>query len=368
MKPLDFENSDLLRSLTELVERSDHGTRLPTIRNLMRDYRVGQATVQEALAELKAKGLISSQVGRGSYVIKDGMESAEQTQQIPTSPMDAGRRSVLILSNSNMNERCLRVQNQIAEYMCDQGGQVMQMTYTNTDHLLFILKTIPTFDAAILQSHYEVIPVRLLAQLQEKTRALSVDGHTVSGVDIDRMGIDWEEAIDLSLEHLIEKGARRFALITLKSMSQPILSARRYFERLKSRCGVLIETRSLELEEIVYPTQKVQGAIHNALDHFALTDGSLSVDALLFLGISDGAGVRDALKAKQIKIPDEVKVVLLGHVDIQSEHLNYFTVAGGSYEDGARTIIEMIEHRLSNREMEPQVRYLQSRIDTRQST
>ncbi len=334
----------------------------------MRDYRVGQATVQEALAELKAKGLISSQVGRGSYVIKGGVETVEKSQEIPVSSKETGRRSVLILSNSNMNERCLRVQNKIAEHMRDQGGQVMQMTYTDTDHLLFILKTIPTFDAAILQSHYEVIPVRLLAQLQEKTRALSVDGHTVSGVDIDRMGIDWEEAIDLSLDHLIEKGARRFALITLKSMSQPIMGARRYFERLRTRCGVPIETQSLELDEIVYPTQKVQGAILNALDRLGLVDGSLSVDALLFLGISDGAGVRDALNAKQIKIPNEVKVALLGHVDIQSEHLNYFTIAGGSYEDGAKAIIEMIESRLSDREMEPQVRYLQSIIVEKQSS
>ena len=89
----------------------------------------------------------------------------------------------------------------------------------------------PDFDAAVLQSHYDSIPIRLLNLLKQKTKALVVDGHTVSGVDIDRVGTDWEDALELAVQHLCDLGHRSFGLLSINTMAQPVLAARRAFTR-----------------------------------------------------------------------------------------------------------------------------------------
>lgn len=357
-------NDQLVRSLEDLVANAENGARLPTIRELMRRFGVGQVTVQDALSRLKEKGLISSQVGRGSYVTKaenilgapsDGTALAHQRHQ-----------SVLILSNSSMNERCSRVQNRILERMQEQQGHVMQLSYSDTDHLLHILRTIPTFDAVILQSHYEAIPVRLLALLKEKARAVVVDGLTVSGVDIDRVGIDWEESLELALDHLVDTGANRFCLLSLASISQPLLGARRYFERITNWHGNSIETHSLTLEGIVYPTQNAESAVQDALAK--LDEDDFAPDALIFLGISDGRGIQEALRSQGLSVPDDIQVVVLGHTDVPTEHLDFFTMAGGSSSDGAEKLLDTAEMRMNGAIGDPVVTHLPSRLRIQKST
>ncbi len=157
----------MLTALKEQIARLDTGARLPTVRDLMRSHKVSQATVQEALARLRDEGLLTSQVGRGTYVIKGG-DKVRALDPARDSHLD----SLLILSNASLNERCVLVQNQIVDELSRSGSKIMQMSYHDTGHLLDILTSVPDFDAVILQSHYENIPIRLLRLLQEKTRAL----------------------------------------------------------------------------------------------------------------------------------------------------------------------------------------------------
>jgi DNA-binding LacI/PurR family transcriptional regulator len=363
-----INSQNLLNSLEDLIERSDHGTRLPTVRELMRQYGVGQTTVQDVFSLLKEKGQISAQVGRGSYVVKEGSgELTAARRSLNTTPSDSPR-NILILSNSSMNERCARVQNAIIEQVKAKDGHVMQISYHDTDHLLDILKSIPSFDGTILQSHYEVIPVRLLAMLQAKTRALVVDGHTVSGVDVDRMGIDWEEALSLSLDHLVGNGRRRIALVSLDSSSQPILSVRRFFHRQRMWGPTPIETELVTLADLQHPTQNVTGAMHSALDDLTDHAGKLKVEALICVGISDGMGVAEVLRERALMQTNQLDVVLLGHIDVPTEHLDQFTISGGRYSDGANALVEIIENRLADPKLAPQIVYLDCEISVKSPT
>ena len=149
--------------LMSRIGEMNHGDRLPTVRDLMQQHGVGQGSVQEAFARLKDRGLISAQVGRGSYVVKT--PSTE-----PKPEPSAELRSLLILSNASMNERGTRVQNRIVDDVRGQGGRVVQLSYHDGGHLMEVLQSIPSFDAAILQSYFDVIPLRLLVLLQQKTQ------------------------------------------------------------------------------------------------------------------------------------------------------------------------------------------------------
>jgi DNA-binding LacI/PurR family transcriptional regulator len=358
-------SSDLvLRSLYDLIDGLEDGARLPTVRELMRSFHVSQAAVQRAFGSLAAEGLVTSQVGRGTFVIRSG-------GMAPGAPGRAGKAldSLLILSNASMNQRCVLVQNHIVEEMAAGGSKVVQLSYHNTGHLLEILGSLPRFDAAILQSHYENIPVRLLHLLQEKATALTVDGHSLSGVDIDRVGTDWEDALQLALRHLEGLGHREIGLISLGAMAQPILSVRRAFERAaRERRRDLRLHAPILLKNVVHPSQDVGDALKKALAGLRGPDGTLPFTAVVLVGISDTFGVAQALDKLGIPVPEALSVYILGHRDVAAEHLDRFTVAGSSHRDAAEQLMSTIRNRLGAPAMPPQIVYLPCDETVRGST
>lgn len=342
----------VLTALKEQIARLDAGARLPTVRDLMRAHKVSQATVQEALARLRDEGLLTSQVGRGTYVIKGGAG-------VSGSFSDPRLDSLLILSNASLNERCVLVQNHIVDELSRSGSKIVQMSYHNTGHLLDILTSAPDFDAVILQSHYENIPIRLLRLLQEKTRALVVDGHTVSGVDVDRVGTDWEEALDLALDHLASLGHTSVALASLDTMAQPILTVRRAFERMQRRPRApWRRLYPLTLQGVLHPTQRVGDSLRGALEVVVRPDGTLPFTAVITLGISDSFGVRACLESMGLDVPRDVSLFVLGHLDVPSEHLGSVSMAGSSYREGAEQLIDVIRRRIGERSAPPRIVYL----------
>jgi DNA-binding LacI/PurR family transcriptional regulator len=366
-KSLRTASSDIvLSALYDLIERLDEGARLPTIRDLMKSFRVSQASVQEAFSTLRDEGLVAAQVGRGTYVLK-GRGASRKPETVHTDRQQLD--SVLILSNSSMNERCALVQNHIVGEMSGAGSKVVQISYHHTGHLLEILNSIPKFDAAILQSHYESIPISLLHLLQDKTRALVVDGHSLSGVDIDRIGTDWEEALEMALRHLSDLGHRAIGLVSLDTMAQPILAVRRAYSRIGMRRDLDLELSSpILLEGLPHPTQSVGKALEEALSAVRDGQGRLPFSAMITVGFSDTTGIRQSLERLELRSPDDLSVYVLGHHDVPTEHFELMTMAGSTYLEAAQQLVGCIRRRLSSPELPPQVNYLECREIIRHST
>lgn len=347
----------LMDSLRQFIERADDGERLPTVRELMKTFGIGQASVQDALRDLKKEGLVQSHVGRGSFVAKP--KSKRTGRQIDTQ----GPRSVLILSNVNMNARCTMVQSLVVNDMQARGAQVVQMSYSDTDQLLAILKGIPSFDAVIMQSHYETIPIRLLSALKSKTGALVIDGLTVTGVDVDRVGVDWQEVIGLGLDQLVAEGCKKPALVTIESNAQPMVLTRRFFDRLRYWNGHPISTSVDILDGVVHPTQNPETALEATLQSLV----QRGADGLLFLGMSETIGIDAALEKSGLTLPAGLSVVILGHTDVPSEHLDKYTIAGVSHIDGARRLVESVVQRFETPDASPKTHFLAATLEIRAS-
>jgi DNA-binding LacI/PurR family transcriptional regulator len=345
------QSSDaVLESLHDLIDRSSDGERLPTVRDLMRDHRVSQAAVTAALDALRGEGLVSSHVGRGSYVVKREGHA----------PDGAMPRTLLILSNASMNERGVMVQNRLVDEMAAEGGKVVQISYHDTDQLLAILDSTPRFDAAILQSHFESIPVRLLTLLKAKSKALVADGHSISGIDVDRVGTDWEEALDMAVSRLADLGHARIALISADIEAQPILSARRAFVRIARAAGIKDgHAYRIVLPGMTYPNQRVADRLERALgDLIADSGGRLPFTGAVFLGQSDGAGLRDGLGRLGLRVPEELSVCLLGHRDVPSEHQEVLTMAGSTASEAAAALLSTLRRRLEDPGAPPRIVFL----------
>ena len=64
----DNRAQDVIQRLRRLIADQPPGTRLPTVRDLMRSFAVGPLTVQRAFRHLLREGLIDAQPGRGTFV------------------------------------------------------------------------------------------------------------------------------------------------------------------------------------------------------------------------------------------------------------------------------------------------------------
>jgi DNA-binding LacI/PurR family transcriptional regulator len=176
---------------------------------------------------------------------------------------------------------------------------------------------------------------------------------------VDRIGTDWEEALCLALEHLTGLGHRRIGLVSLDSAAQPILSARRAFTRLENWRGTRLEVAPpILLRGLQHPTQQVGAVLGRALAEIRGPGECLPFTALVFLGISDAAGIRQALTEAGLATPEDLSVHILGHHDVPTEHFDTFTVTGSSHGEAAAELVAAIRKRLAFPALPPQTTFL----------
>jgi DNA-binding LacI/PurR family transcriptional regulator len=113
----------LYLELLELVQASTPGTKLPTVRSIMKNYNVSLSTVNRALEQLRRDGMIESQPGRGSFT------RARKTGQ----PVSLSQIEIFFFGyESSLNERGYIVD--LIHSLSDlfgQNGQAVRVTTIN---------------------------------------------------------------------------------------------------------------------------------------------------------------------------------------------------------------------------------------------
>lgn len=330
--------SSLEQFLDELARNARAGDRLPTIRELMRRFSVSQAVVQRAFENLRNQGLIASQVGRGTHFKTNG-ELATAKAPTSHSPLT---RSVLLLRRSFSVVRGRLLVEWLQRRFTAEGYRVLEVSYTDPDHARTVLKSLPQFDASVIQSTYRTITIDLLAALKEKSDVLAVDGAALVGTDVDAIGTEWGEPLAVAIEFLKQQGHRRIAYATT---SHPFLANQlglRRFEYLQQTSSE-IQLHLLTIPHLPddgYETHLVE-MIKADLDSV----GRPPFTALIAWGIEDGAKFRELLLGIGIKIPATLSVVLLGRTDVVNEHANFFDTIGCRVEDQVESLYQAITTR-----------------------
>ncbi|MHA1549752.1 MAG: hypothetical protein ACTSYE_12555, partial [Alphaproteobacteria bacterium] len=96
--------------------------------------------------------------------------------------------------------------------------------------------------------------------------------------------------------------------------------------------------------------------------------GHLPFTGLLFLGVSDGAGIKQAMEDLSIDVPQDLSVHILGHCDVPSEHFGAYSMSGSTAKDAISALIASVTDRLEEPHAPPRIVYLPIRRDIRQST
>lgn len=336
-------SSDLERFLAQLAEQAEPGTRLPTIRELMRRFGVSQVIVQRAFQELKDKGLIASEVGRGTYFLGEGRSAQPPAEGAGGLAARASRvKSVLLLRRSISVARGRVLMEGLQRRFTEDGHRVLELSYTDPDHARTVLRGLPRFDACVIQSTYKTITIELLAALREKCAVLAVDGAALIGADVEAVGTEWGDPLASAVALLQQNGHRSIAFATT---SHPLLATQLGLRRFTFLQNTVpqCELHAITLPQL--PDENYEAALVEEIRARCDSAGRPPFTALVAWGIENGASFRQALEQSGLPVPSGLSVVLLGRTDLPNEHADFFHTVGSSVADQVDALHEVINTR-----------------------
>ena len=331
---------ELERFLEDLARDAQAGDQLPTIRELMRRFGVSQGLVQRAFAALKDRGLIDSQVGRGTYFLGTGlrpgaMPAAPATEAPAARPAEG--RSVLLLRRSISIARGRALVEGLNRRFTADGHRVLEVSYTDAEHALTVLKALPRLDACVVQATFRTVPIELLAALRAKCAALAVDGTALVGADVEAVGTEWGEPLASAFVTLGRRGHRHIAVAIT---DHPLLATQLGWRRLDHlrQAHPDFTFDAIALPQL--PDGDYAAALVDRLR--ALRQAGHGPTALIAWGIEDGSRFRELLDAADLAVPAALSVVLLGRTDLANEHAGFFHTVGCAVEDQVTALHEAV--------------------------
>lgn len=332
--------------LETLARDAAPGDRLPTVRQLMAEFGVSQQIVQRATEQLRAEGRITAATRRGTFFV--GADDAGK----PVPASQADQRAVLFLRRSTSLQRGRRVLELLQNRLQADGCRVVEVSYTDGRDALRILRTLPRFDACVLQSTFETISIDMLAAARQKSPVLVVDGAVLAETEVDAVGIEWGSAVNLALDHLRSMGHQRIGLVISSHFALATELGRIWFQA-RSEPGT---ARVIQIP--AWPQEDYAAKAAERIAAEREPGGALPFSALIVWGIENGIDFAACLDRQGIKVPGDLSIVLLGRTDLANEHANFFTSCGTTTTLLANALHETIAQRWREPEREYRVRYM----------
>lgn len=335
--------SELEKHLDELAAHAHAGDQLPTIRELMRRFGVSQTIVQRAFHNLKARGVVDSQVGRGTFFLTAG---AQADTILPAGGHAAAReprrvasRTVLLLRRSISITRGRVLIEKLHQHLVANGHRVLEVSYSDPAHARAALRGLPRFDACVVQSTFKSIPIDLLSAIREKAEVIAVDGLALVGADVEAVGTEWGEPLAEAVRRLMQHGHRTLAFA---ATSHPLLAAQLGLRRCERLQADLTDASLSAIQLPALPDGDYLQSLIAELKARMGDDRRLPFSALIAWGIEDGVRFRQMLQEIGVEVPRDLSVILLGRTDLPNEHGAFFETIGCSVDDQVDALYQAI--------------------------
>lgn len=326
---------EVVERLRSLVSGLAPGARCPTVRQLIAEFGVSQHLIQGAMDELRQEGIITSHVGRGTFVSGGPAPSVQA-------------RSILTLLYQHPYQRGDVIARIIHQRLSIEGHESLVLTYSNAAHVMEILKSGARYDAAIVQPRSSVVSVSLLALLKQRAEHVLIEGLALEHLDVDAVSNDPAKTVELIVDHLFAGGHRRIAWITEAGGNYFFLRTASFFRASCRGAGLSEE----DCPVIVAETDPDKLGLRDLAGVIGKLRGKgkrLPFTALVVASFVDGRTIVDALKRCGLATPDDIAVVRLGTPDLESDHVGLITTAGRPSTRAAETVLKRLDWRWANR-------------------
>jgi len=332
----------------EAIAKGAPGERLPTMKALMREFRVGQKIIQAAIQPHIDSGQLVSQRGLGLMITGGGG---------PAPGKAAWDGDLLVLRRTSESTIAANLIRGLERAMNQEGLSLLQIGYTDQSQALEALSSLGKFKVCLLQSHFERQSIDFLYALRRHARHIVVDGAHITGIDIDSIGTDWRGALLFAFHRLRELGHRDIAFLTSGHSARSIAMARREFSELSEFDDNSAHCPVIQLDAL--PGEYRSDDIVAALAPFRQEPKGCKFSALIVWGVVDGPVLDQSLRRLGWQTPEDLSVILLGSIDRVSEHLSKFDVIGNSDADKLAQFVRVINDRMADSKKPTENHYLQ---------
>lgn len=333
-------NDRLQSYLRSVALQAAPGERVPTVRQLMREFSLSQLNVERGLKALKDEGLIAAHVGRGTFFT--GSEDTEAFERKPSN--DRSQKSIMLLRRSANNLRGRVVLEELQRRLSAAGHVTLEVGYSDPEHAKQVLQTLPRFDACIVQNSFDTMPIDMIAAIRGKTETIIIDGAWLVGTDIDAVGFEWGQSVDVAVDRLVASGHDRIHFVTTASFFLANEMGQHRWRTLMAKPELTTVLQPAILIERLPPKDYEEMAV-SALSAAIKQAPSARRPALLIWGIDDGAKFRRLLADEGLTVPSDLSVMLMGRTDLDPEAAGFFHVIGYSTADQVSGVYDRLIER-----------------------
>lgn len=297
--------------------RIGKGGRLQPVRELTQRHGVSPVTVRNAMRWLEEEGVVDSQVGRGTFVLKN-FKANDMTSV----------KTVSVLREDYPSRRVDEISRKLHRHIIERGNKSLTVTYSDVRYAMDVMAPTPPSDAYVLLAPAPVVPVDLLAFLRKRTPVVILAGASTSGVDIDAIGTDCSYSVKYALDHLVEKGHTRIGFAS----GEPL---QRIQERYSMFC-LQMQSRGLEHSDgmaVLAQTEAGESPSPNIRHKFddlftACRDRPLPFTALLVWSHASAVGIIESCQRFGVKIPEDLSLVVADCPDLDARFVDTLTMVG----------------------------------------
>lgn len=313
----------------------------------MAEYGTSQRVVERALKPLVEAGVVRARRGAGLRVV-----------EAPTpEPAAHYATDCLILYRSSESRLAQSVLLELQQRLRASGLHVTLMSFDDEPSAIERLERQGRARCCLVQINFEIVSIAFLACVRAHADALVIDGISVTGIDADVIGTNWREALSIAYRSLVEKGHRRIAFLTSSHGARQVAMARREF-LLLSGCRDAPD-HPLLFQVDALPGSYPRAAIERALP---ITKGAKKrtedYTALIVWGLVDGSLLDGPLIERGLRLGVDLSVMLLGSIDVPSEHLERFDVIGNSHVEKLDLFERIVRSRIAGDPAPPRTHYL----------
>jgi len=310
----------------------------------MAQFHTSQRVVERATRPLIEKGLISSRRGAGLHVGAGAVSALEYAADC------------LILYRSSESRLARNLLMELEKRLRRSGLRVNMIGFASEETALEKMAGHGPVRCCLLQANFEIVTVGFLAKIRQLTDHLIIDGVSVTGIDADVIGTNWREALSTAYRELSARGHRRIGFLTSSHDARQIAMARREF-------NLLSNWKSEGDHPLLFQVPRLPGSyryedVVQALPERRMHGKQPEYSALIVWGLVDGYLLDRALGECRLLPGKEFSIIVLGSVDVESEHVARFDIVGNLNSEKFDTFERIVHERIAGADVKPATHYL----------
>ncbi|GAB4186798.1 MAG: GntR family transcriptional regulator [Phycisphaeraceae bacterium] len=309
------------------ASQMDAGSKLPSVRLLMRRFGVSQMTVQRAISTLEEEGLVERQVGRGTFVVGGAGPMA---------------KTITILRSDYPSRRGDEITRALHHALKSEGHRPIVLTYCDYARAIEMLRDAPHADAYVLQPMLPYVPLDLLSFLRKRSSAVVVDGG-LDGANIDSLATDARAGLEIAAERLMELGHRRIALAS----GEPMIMWDQLAQHFRSlvRWAKLPNDPDPVIAADTQPNESSTAGMRERMERLIEEHRGVPFTAMAIGSYASAKGALQAFAAAGVRVPEDVSLIVLDNPDLGEDASVPLTMVGHTSEQIATRIVKEIERR-----------------------